>query len=223
LPLHPVARPGFILILLGTVLLVSVYLVTGGGDVEGFLNLVAPSTVAAIERGTWDAPPPRPDGYNGPILSHQEAQKFFDAADGKGDTYAQFRVGVIYEYGLGGYPQDIAASARYYRMAADKGSWKAQTNLAIMLESGRSPVAHDAAEALRLYRLAAAQDDTYAEDGLGRMYHTGNGVARVDVEALKHFKIAAARGIPQRNTSWRGRCARIGAACPRTRPKPAAR
>src|SRR5260221_9625207 len=46
----------------------------------------------------------------------------------KGNSYAQNKVGAIYEYGLG-VPQDYAQAMTWYRKAADQGFVRAEVNL----------------------------------------------------------------------------------------------
>jgi uncharacterized protein len=53
----------------------------------------------------------------------------------------------------------------------------------------------DYATALRLVRPLAEQGRADAQFGLGLMYHEGQGVASVDREAVKWFRLAAEQGI----------------------------
>ena len=78
----------------------------------------------------------------------------------QGDATAQYKLGVMYNYGLG-VPEDEAEAVRWYRLAADQGDAGAQFNLGVMYGKGEG-VLKDEAEAVRWYRLAAEQGDADA-------------------------------------------------------------
>jgi hypothetical protein len=80
------------------------------------------------------------------------ALKVWMSAAEQGDATAQFRVGQIYEMGLGTSP-DYSAAASWYRKAADQGNRAAAINLAVLYEKGLG-VRQDATAALNLYRKA---------------------------------------------------------------------
>ena len=81
-----------------------------------------------------------------------KAQKIWQAAAEQGDATAQFRLGQIYEMGVGGVP-DYQSAARWYKQAADKGNNAGAVNLAILYEKGLG-VPRDPVAALNLYRKA---------------------------------------------------------------------
>jgi TPR repeat protein len=76
----------------------------------------------------------------------------------QGDARAQFKLGWMYERGLG-VPQDNAEAVRWYRAAAEQGNTSAQSNLGFMYQRGLG-VPQDYAEAVRWYRAAAEQGNT---------------------------------------------------------------
>ena len=80
------------------------------------------------------------------------ALKIWKASAEQGDANAQFRVGQIYEMGIGTAP-DYAAAATWYRKAADQGNRSAAFNLAVLYEKGQG-VSRDQTAALNLYRKA---------------------------------------------------------------------
>ena len=92
-----------------------------------------------------------------------------------GHPDAAYRVGRIYDKGLGGVKTDDARAADWYRRAADAGSADAQVSLGYMHAHGNG-VTRDYAEAVRLYRLAAdqgklggaQQPGLHVQDGLRR-------------------------------------------------------
>ena len=54
----------------------------------------------------------------------------------QGDAEAQFDLGSIYEYGIGGVPQDQAEAVRWWRMAAEQGNLLAYYGLALQYFNG---------------------------------------------------------------------------------------
>jgi hypothetical protein len=86
-----------------------------------------------------------------------QALKIWKPAADQGDAMAEYRLGQIYEIGLAGNP-DYVAAARWYEKASVQGNRAATLNLAVLYESGRG-VEHDQAAAQRLYRKAQGLSD----------------------------------------------------------------
>ena len=103
-----------------------------------------------------------------PPMAPEEAQRFIAAADA-GDAYAQFRAGVIHQFGLGGFPKNAPEAVRYYKLAVDQKNWKAETNLGILYLRGAEGVPKDEVEAARLLQLGADANDTMAQYWLRQM------------------------------------------------------
>lgn len=82
----------------------------------------------------------------------QKAVKIWQQSAAQGDAVAQFRLGQIYEMGIGAQA-DYRAAADWYRKAADQGNKAAALNLAVLYEKGLG-VAPDPNAALSLYRKA---------------------------------------------------------------------
>lgn len=96
----------------------------------------------------------------------------------QGVAEAQYKVGVIYDYGRGhGVAEDPFEAVKWYRKAAERGHARAQRNLAAAYDAGRG-VEADAEAAARWYRAAALQNDSFAQYSLGLMYFESRGVAR---------------------------------------------
>ncbi len=110
----------------------------------------------------------------------------------QGDATAQYKLGVMYNYGWG-VPEDEAEEVRWYRLAADQGNAAAQFNLGNMYAKGAG-VLKDEAEAVRWYRLAADQGDATAQSNLGVMHANGEGVLKDSVLAHMWLNIAGANG-----------------------------
>jgi hypothetical protein len=114
------------------------------------------------------------------------------AAD-QGDASAQYRVGRMYEGGIG-VTQDSAEAVRWYRKAAEQGMATAQFELAISYNFGTG-VPKDDAQAVKWYRMVAEQGNsrlaTIAQWAIGWKYEAGQGVPRSYVEAYTWYNIAA--------------------------------
>ena len=80
------------------------------------------------------------------------AMKIWRSGAEQGDAVAQFRLGQIYEMGIGAAP-DYAAAAVWYKKSADQGNGSAAINLAVLYEKGLG-VKQDSLAALNLYRKA---------------------------------------------------------------------
>ncbi len=110
----------------------------------------------------------------------------------QGDAKAQFKLGVMYEFGQG-VPQDYAEALQWYRKAAAQGVAEAQYNLGSMYLKGQG-VPQDYAEAVKWYRKPAKRGGAKAQYNLGIMYRTGLGVPQDYAEAVKWYRKAAAQG-----------------------------
>ena len=103
-----------------------------------------------VSSSAWSQETPSPD----------EVASIRRAAEG-GEAHAQFRLGALYDNGLG-VPQDDAEAVRWYRLAAEQGDARAQLSLGDLYYYGLG-VPQDYAEAARWYRLAAEQGDASAQ------------------------------------------------------------
>jgi len=127
-------------------------------------------------------------------LNIVEAATLFRKAADQGLPEAQYRLGVMYESGVG-VTQDFKQSVFWYRNAADQGNAGAQFELGVMYERGDS-VTQYFKQAVFWYRKAADQGYAAAQFNLGLKYYKGEGVTQDYVEAHRWLNIAAANGIP---------------------------
>jgi hypothetical protein len=111
----------------------------------------------------------------------------------KGDTTAQYNLGVSYHNGLG-VRQDNAEAVKWFRKAADQGFALAQFNLGVCYASGAG-VKQDAGEAVKWWLKAAEQGLPNAEFNVGSCYGFGNGVTQNYSEAVKWFRMSANQGV----------------------------
>jgi len=120
-------------------------------------------------------------------------RKDYEAAQ-QGDSSAQFNIGLMYEEGYFGVPQDYKKAVKWYRQAAKQGHANAQLYLGLMYEEGHG-VTQDYEKAVKWYRLAAKQGDAKAQVNLGTMHYSGQGVLQDYVRAHMWFNLAVAAGL----------------------------
>lgn len=87
--------------------------------------------------------------------SYKEAITVFTVLAGRGDTNAQFQMGLMLHQGRGA-PQNYKEALKWYRKAADKGHAGAQNNLGIMYRNGDG-VRENKQLAYMWFSLAASQ------------------------------------------------------------------
>jgi uncharacterized protein len=95
------------------------------------------------------------------------AQRLFRSLADQGDAAAQYRLGLMFEGGLG-VLEDYAVAAMWFRRAADKGLKTAQWDLGLMYENG-SGVQQDNVQAHMWYNLSATQGWRVAADARNKL------------------------------------------------------
>ena len=124
----------------------------------------------------------------------EEAARWFDLAAKKGLVPAQFRLGTLYEKGVG-VKKDLAMARDLYRAAADKGHGKAMHNLAVLYAEGASGKP-DYRTAAQWFRKAADYGIADSQYNLAVLYARGVGVEQNFAESYKWFSLAAKDGDP---------------------------
>lgn len=120
------------------------------------------------------------------------AEREFSRLADNGDATAQYRLGLMYDYGHG-VPQDDRLALTWYRKAAIQGHAEAQFRVGAMYDTGQG-TARNYKAALSWYRKAAQQGNTDAQNNLGVMHSTGQGVRKNLVQAHMWFSLAALAG-----------------------------
>jgi TPR repeat protein len=113
----------------------------------------------------------------------------------RGDPEAQYRIGLMYEYGKG-YPKDMAQAVAWLRKSAAQNHAAAQTELGILYATGDG-VPADAAQAVEWFRKAAPQGNVAAQYNLGLLIAKGEGAKKDDAQAVAWFRKAADQGMPE--------------------------
>ena len=91
--------------------------------------------------------------------------KLFSPLAAQGNTEAQNKIGVMYEYGKG-VTQDYQEAVKWYMRAAAQGYSIAQYNIGWMYHLGTG-VTQNYQEAMKWYGLAAAQGHARAQNNIG--------------------------------------------------------
>jgi TPR repeat protein len=112
-----------------------------------------------------------------------------------GDTKAQLRLGIAFEFGQG-VDKNVDEAIHWYRVAANRGDPVAQTNLGYLYETGGNGF-KDLAEAAKWYLRAAVSGFARAKFNLGVLYLQGTGVEKSDEEAAHWIGQAAEAGCPR--------------------------
>ncbi|MBI2088945.1 MAG: sel1 repeat family protein [Deltaproteobacteria bacterium] len=108
-----------------------------------------------------------------------------------GDARSQFLLGLVYEFGHAGIPQDLREALRWFKRAAEQGIWLPEAWVGDFYYAGIGiPV--DYAEALRWY--TRASNNGYHSRMIGYLYLNGQGVERDYFEARRRFQLAANGG-----------------------------
>ncbi len=93
-----------------------------------------------------------------------EAAKWYRLAAEQGYAKAQFKLGVLYDFGKG-VAADDAEAVRWYRLAATQGHATAQNNLGAMYAEGQG-TPRDNVQALMWFTLAQKGGDPHAADSI---------------------------------------------------------
>ena len=110
----------------------------------------------------------------------------------QGYAFAQYNLGIMYEYG-NGVPKDYAEAVKWYRLSAEQGYAIGQYSLGLMYSNGYG-VLKDKPEAVKLWRLSAEQGYAYAQGMLGIIYELGEGVLKDNIIAHMWYNIASGNG-----------------------------
>ena len=110
----------------------------------------------------------------------------------QGYAFAQYNLGIMYEYG-NGVAKDYAEAVKWYRLSAEQGYAIGQYSLGLMYSNGYG-VLKDKAEAVKWWRLSAEQGYVYAQGMLGIMYELGEGVLKDNITAHMWYNIASGNG-----------------------------
>ena len=104
------------------------------------------------------------------------AAKMFRLVARRGDSHAQFNLGLMYDLGLG-VNRDYKEAVKWYRFSADQGYTKSQLHLGLMYAYGKG-VFRDYSRAHMWFSNAASFSQDYAEQS---RYNLEKKMSRVDI------------------------------------------
>ena len=110
----------------------------------------------------------------------------------RGDVDAQYRLGVMYDFGEG-VNQDSEQARHWFEKAAEQGDANAQYFLGVKYDFGEG-VNQDSEQARYWFEKAAEQGNTDAQIGLGLIYQNGHGVRQNKRKAKEFFGQACDKG-----------------------------
>lgn len=113
----------------------------------------------------------------------------------EGDASAQYRLGLLYEGGVG-VPQNYKKAKEWFEKAAKQGHVGAQADLGTLyLQGAGTP--QSAQMAAFWFSQAAEQGDVLSFAKLGWMYAEGRGVRQDSIQAHMWYNLSAAQGEPR--------------------------
>lgn len=122
----------------------------------------------------------------------KQSAAFFEQAANKGNSEAQYWLGVLFYEGEGVYMNKETA-VMWFRKAAEQGSAHAQFNLGCCYNYGFG-LKKDLSQAVYWFRKAAEQGEADAEFNLALCYGKGDGVSQDEREAIYWCQKAAEQG-----------------------------
>ena len=123
----------------------------------------------------------------------KRAVAMFTRSAEAGFGLAQYKLGLIRQFGQDGQPVDLPAAREWYAKAAAQGVPEALYNLGAMLEAGTGGP-RDAVAAAEHYRKAAYNGLDEAFAALGALYGLGDGLPQDLVESAKWLTLALRAG-----------------------------
>lgn len=123
------------------------------------------------------------------------AAQLYQRSGDKGFVPAQYRLGSMYEKGMG-VAKDLDLARTWYQRAAAGGNIKAMHNLAVLYAEGAVDGKPDYAAAARWFRQAAERGLRDSEYNYAILVARGLGSTPDLPEAYKWFSLAAAQGDP---------------------------
>lgn len=123
---------------------------------------------------------------------YAELAKKLLAAAQKGNSQAQYHLGVLFNDGKG-VTKDYKQAASWYLKAANQGHQKAQLYLGLLFLNGRG-VTKDFKQAAQWFTKSAEQGEQKSQYYLGLLYYKGAGVAKDLEHAVHWLELSANQG-----------------------------
>ena len=123
---------------------------------------------------------------------YKQAVYWYKKSANQGNASAQFYLGLMYDKGQEGLPQDYKQAFYWYKKSANQGDAKAQYNLGGMYYKGQG-LPQDYKQAFYWFKKSANQGIADAQYNLGLMYAQGQGLPQ-DYKQAFYYKKAANQG-----------------------------
>lgn len=128
------------------------------------------------------------------LKDYDKAVELFARLAKTGDPRGDFKLGLFYELGDGGMPQDSVKAIEFYQRSADAGYNMAKIYLADFYKMGRY-LPLDEKKAFELYKETAESGSVEGYYFTGKCYLMGTGVEKDTTMALSYLRPAAEEGL----------------------------
>jgi uncharacterized protein len=156
-----------------------------------FIRALVLSLVCLTGSACADMTPAMDTSRNNRAEDEANAKEVRKSAEAE-DASAQYRLGLLYEGGVG-VPQNYRQAKEWFEKAAKQGHVGAQADLgALYLQGAETP--QSAQMAVFWFSQAAEQGDVLACAKLGWMYAEGRGVRQDFIQAHMWYNLSAAQG-----------------------------
>ncbi|MFI3206576.1 MAG: tetratricopeptide repeat protein, partial [Clostridia bacterium] len=131
-------------------------------------------------------------GRNGKAINYNEAFKWFKRSAEQENAFAQYYLGICYEYDRG-VEGNLSESFKWYKKSAEQGHAIAQYKLGGCYKNGQA-VEKNQNEAFKWYKKSAEQGHATAQYNLGVFYHKGYCIPQNYNRAIEWYRKAIAGG-----------------------------
>lgn len=125
-------------------------------------------------------------------LSQDQLQIITEKAN-QGNPDAQEALGMVYQSGKYGIPQDYFAAKEWYEKAIQQNKVDSMNNLANMYKNGDG-IPQDYTKAIELYKKADSLGNNNAAYNIALMYDSGKGVTKNMAKAKEWYEVAIKKG-----------------------------
>ncbi|KAK8835361.1 hypothetical protein M9Y10_033664 [Tritrichomonas musculus] len=120
------------------------------------------------------------------------AATYFRQSSDKGNSYASYLLGLLYENGEG-VTKSFKNASSYYQKSADQGNSNGLNRIGFCYKNGYG-VEKNYTKAIEFYQKSKDLGNPFAYNNLGFLYRNGIGVAQDSEKALDYYKKAAELG-----------------------------
>jgi len=136
------------------------------------------------------------------LLLDDDLVQYYQLLADRGDTQAQYGLGLLYYQGGRGIHIQYDKAMHYFKRAAESGNNYAMAYLGKMYLEGDGNgelIKQDNQTAIHYFKMAAEKNNPIGQAGLGTVYLYGHGVEKDFDKALKYFQLSADQGYVEGN------------------------